>query len=530
MLLSRSLTVDGQFDHPLTCVALLEQGRIAMTRGDSPRAAQLLAEAGFSAYYYDDWDVLTESVWLGWVNHMATGGAGMYPPLEPIVAWAQTNRLQHIATKLRLAQAESLLWLGQVIAGAVLDEAVRRIGELRRGLAGIHLLYLQANLQLARANSGPAEKRWPRRSRHRRSVSLRNFQIGRTSEMYDAGPFRRVSRWIFSARCLPIRRRRIGVYRRSTRWPCCKPRTMRRSTAGSSRPLERKDTPLALEVAEKAKRRRFLAAVPLGGRLIALRTILEAPQTNFRARQCCSGSSFWQVSRLSAIVGGWRAMVDALRAGPVTGEATRRNQTAGRSVRCVGQKPGSGSNSSCNWRRGGCRRRSNFRRCARPPSCSNRSTRAKRWSCSTALAGDLYGFLVTRNGTHLWEFGDVRQLRSASADFLKALGNYGPNRPLSAKELRAIAGGNGGDAYAAVFAAAAIGPGKDEVAGDRAGRSALVFAVRIARRAAGAAPDAAQPPYWPIVLPLVTARRRRWRFGNRASCAARSTPGLSPTN
>ena len=35
MLLSRSLTVDGQFDHPLTCVVLLEQGRIAMARGDS---------------------------------------------------------------------------------------------------------------------------------------------------------------------------------------------------------------------------------------------------------------------------------------------------------------------------------------------------------------------------------------------------------------------------------------------------------------------------------------------------------------
>ncbi len=187
MLLSRSLTVDGQFDHPLTCVALLEQGRIAMSRGDSPRAAQLLAEAGFSAYYYDDWDVLTESVWLGWVNHVTRNAAGMYPPLEPIVAWAQTNRLQHIATKLRLAQAESLLWLGQVdLAGAVLDEAVRRIGELRRGLAGIHLLYLQANAQLARGQFGPGGETLAQALAAQAEVSLRNFQIGRTGEMYDA--------------------------------------------------------------------------------------------------------------------------------------------------------------------------------------------------------------------------------------------------------------------------------------------------------------------------------------------------------
>src|SRR5438045_215828 len=41
--------------------------------------------------------------------------------------------------------------------------------------------------------------------------------------------------------------------------------------------LERKELPVALEIAERAKRRRFLAARPLGGRLLALRTILEAP-------------------------------------------------------------------------------------------------------------------------------------------------------------------------------------------------------------------------------------------------------------
>ena len=60
MLLGRSLVVEGQFDHPLTCIALLEQGRIGMAKGDNRRAAQYLAEAGFSAFYFEDRDVVVD--------------------------------------------------------------------------------------------------------------------------------------------------------------------------------------------------------------------------------------------------------------------------------------------------------------------------------------------------------------------------------------------------------------------------------------------------------------------------------------
>ncbi len=186
MLLSRAAVVEGQFDHPLTCVVLLEQGRIAMIRGDSQRAAQLLAEASFSSYYYENWDALTESIWLGWINHMATGGATVYPPLGPVADWTQLNRMQHVSTKLRLALAESLLWLGQLEpAAAAVELALRRTGEMRGGLASIHQLYLQANLQLMRGQFAPAGEALNQAVAAQAGASLRNFQIGRTNEMYD---------------------------------------------------------------------------------------------------------------------------------------------------------------------------------------------------------------------------------------------------------------------------------------------------------------------------------------------------------
>src|SRR3954471_155395 len=186
-LLGRSLVIDGQFDHPLTCVALLEQGRIAAIRGDSRRANQLFTEAGYSAFYFEDFDVLTESALNGWLNHLASGAAGVYPPLDPIATWAQTNRLQHVATKLRLAQAESLVWLNQLPAAAsIIDEVGRRIGEMRSGLPGVHLLYVQAVLQIVQGRFDTGGESLTRALTAQAGVSLRNFQIARLNDMYDS--------------------------------------------------------------------------------------------------------------------------------------------------------------------------------------------------------------------------------------------------------------------------------------------------------------------------------------------------------
>jgi hypothetical protein len=127
---------------------LREQARLAIRIGNGAAASQLLIDASASAYYYENWDVLTESIWLGWANHVAHGGVGAYPPLDPVADWAQANRLHHISVKLRLAQAESLLWAGQVQpAAALLNGAARPSGQLAGSLSSIHHLYLQATFR-----------------------------------------------------------------------------------------------------------------------------------------------------------------------------------------------------------------------------------------------------------------------------------------------------------------------------------------------------------------------------------------------
>jgi hypothetical protein len=409
-----------------------------MLRGDSRRAAQLLAEAGYSAYYYENWDVLTESTWLGWVNHLATGSAGIYQPLEPIVTWAQMNRLQHIATKLRLAQAESLLWQGQMEpAAVVLEEASRRIGEVSRGLAGIHLLYLQASLQLVGGQFGPGGEALDRAIALQAGVSLRNFQTSRTSEMYDARAISpRIAVELYSS---------LLADPRPADWasqPLDAMAVLKTPQDAAFHrwfiaALERKDNLLALETAEMAKRRRFLAALPLGGRLLALRTILESPESGLTRDAVLERQliltlfpEYRQLAEAAA------KMEDALRAGPVLSTDAAEAKSLATQFEA--------------WDENARRRHQLLMQFVarrlpasiefpprRPPAELQQSLAAGEALLLFHRAGEqLYGFLVTQDGVHQWELDDTKQLRTSIGALLREIGNYGANRALSVEELR----------------------------------------------------------------------------------------------
>jgi CHAT domain len=459
MLLSRAVLIEGQFDHPLTCVALTEQGRIAMIRGDTRRAAQLLAEAGFSAYYYENWDALTESIWLGWINHMASGAATVYPPLEPVADWTQLNRMQHIAAKLRLAQAESLLWLGQLDpAAAAVEAAARRIGEMRGGLTSIHQLYLQANLQLLRGQITPGSETLAQAIAAQAAASLRNFQIGRTGEMYDARAISaRIATDLYTS-LLADPRPADWAFQPLDVLAVLKTPHEAAFDRWFFAAMERKDIPLALEIAERAKRRRFLSSLPLGGRLLALSTILEAPENTLSRAALLERQQFLAIfPAYRELAEAGAAMQDALRAGSIV------EQVPADAKPLAAQYDAWAANT---------RERQQFLMQLAPrrlPSSLEfpplRTTAELQASLDDgealvefhAVGENLHGFLVTRTGVHAWQVADVRRLRSAISDFLRALGNYGGGRTLSAEELtsdrwQAAAA----EVYAAIFAAARL--------------------------------------------------------------------------
>ena len=58
--LSQAVLAGGQFDHPLTADALIAQGRLAVRVGDLASAARLFEEAGYAAFYFEEYGAIDE--------------------------------------------------------------------------------------------------------------------------------------------------------------------------------------------------------------------------------------------------------------------------------------------------------------------------------------------------------------------------------------------------------------------------------------------------------------------------------------
>ena len=190
LLVGRSLVLDGQFDHPLTCVGTAGAG----PHRDDPRrhapGRQLAGRSGLLGVLLRRLGRAHRKL-SGWAGSiiMASGAAGVYPPLEPVAAWAQANRLQHIVDEAATGAGGkfAVAWPSRCRRGAVLDDAARRMGEMRGGLPGIHQLYLQAPSNLLRGQIAARRRTADAGDRaHRRTRRCGISRSCRTNEMYDA--------------------------------------------------------------------------------------------------------------------------------------------------------------------------------------------------------------------------------------------------------------------------------------------------------------------------------------------------------
>ncbi len=435
--LARAVLLNGQFDHPLTCVALLEQGRLAMAAGNARAAEDFFREAAISGYYYDNSDVVSEALWLGWINNMG-GGPALYPPLPVAATWADANGLRHISVRLQLAQAESLINIGRVDqAAALLQQATRRLGEMRIGRPGIHQAYLEAVVRLQQGQTAAGNELLAKAIVAQGAASLRNFQIVLASELYD-------TRGILSRSAAELYALLLAdpTPAEWATWPLDAIAVLKTPHDGAydrwlAAALERNDMSLAVEIADRAKRHRFLASLPLGGRMMALRTLLEAPQDELTREQVLERQTLLAAfPAYQALNATGEQLADQLRAGPVVAQAG----DDGRAI----------ADGFDAWRENVVEREQILSLMAlrRLPSSMVfppvRTTDELQQSLGDGEAlvvfhfsgGQLLGFLVTSDQILGWRIEDPRQLATTAAGFLQDLGNYGPTRTFSFEELR----------------------------------------------------------------------------------------------
>jgi CHAT domain-containing protein len=279
-LLQRSLLVGGEFDHPMTSIALLELGRMSLMRGEYPAASQYFEEATYSAVDYSDYGVLEEAFRYAALTHLITNHKGLYAPLQSALQWSKAKDLRQLRASLALSAAENCSVLGQIKeAAGLLDDARVALGQ-RKAVVGQlsgRLNYLSAQLFFQQREIQKGQAALAAAMSYMKQGSRRLFQIALADNLYSSG--------------VASPRTAMDYYNVLLRdplpndWTLDPMETLAVLMTPHSIPMEhwfevawdRREHEMAWEIADRARRHRFYSSLDMGGRMESLRCILEMP-------------------------------------------------------------------------------------------------------------------------------------------------------------------------------------------------------------------------------------------------------------
>lgn len=277
--LSAGVVAGAGFDHPLTSLALLELGKIAFSQQSFATAAQSFLDASLSAALFQQYDVVEEAMRWGMLTHRVTGQPGLYPPLERIAEWARrdSNWLEVSATT---AAAQNAAEVNQTEAALrLIEQARRRAGrsEMVAGAVGARMNYTLALVSYQNGDGKLGDVAFGNLLNFQRKASLRLFEIGMVDRMFTSGLLpERVAYQLYS---------QVLREPQTADWAVDPIETLSVMMSNHLIPLEhwleaalnRKEGEQALVIADRIRRHRFYQTLPMGGRLLALRWVLEAP-------------------------------------------------------------------------------------------------------------------------------------------------------------------------------------------------------------------------------------------------------------
>ncbi len=363
--LTKSLVLAGQYDHELTSMALLELGKIAFVQGQLQMAASYFLEATFPAAAFDQYDVMQEAFQWGLVTHLVSGQAGLYPPLVPASAWSRRHS-RALQAWLGMLAAENCTAAGDTAqAFGLLGETRQAVGmrDLRDGVFGTRFNYVSAMVEFQRRNLAAGSTQLGQAIAFLKGSSKRLFQIDLADAAFVSGAVtQRVADDLYS-----------NVLREPTAadWAVEPMDTLAGVLTPHPLPLQhwleatmaRKDAEKSLEIADRIKRHRFFCSLPLGGRDLSLRWILEAPESllpqsaSLQRRDLLA--RYRNYAQLSTQAAGMRGELDKLPLVPANPDEVKKQTQLLEQL----AKPARRRNSSCKTSPCGA---------SRPISCSRR--------------------------------------------------------------------------------------------------------------------------------------------------------------
>lgn len=278
-MLTKSLQINGQFDHALTPVALTEMTRLAMAGGKRATATTLALEASYSAGVFDQYDLVNEALSLGTTNHLMTLRTP-YPPLTNAIAWANREKVRLTQMSLIQRLAECHAEAGNTRAAretiALATTANRRRNTLGATVANARLKYTSA---VAGFTDG-------------------NFAAGLSDLSAALTQYQNGSLWLYRLRLATdlVANKAVSeleadkLYGTLLRDPTdadwefdpIEPMSFLATDHVTAMEnwfdilIRRRQFERALQVAELIRRHRFYSTMPLGGRLMAFRHALNS--------------------------------------------------------------------------------------------------------------------------------------------------------------------------------------------------------------------------------------------------------------
>ncbi len=439
-VLERALVVGGELDHPLTATALLELGQIALQVGDLPTASRYFEETTYAAATFNDPGILEEAFRMGALTHLLANQPGIYPPLAPATAWAQAHGLAQLQASLLVLSAENFAVLGQTQrAVASIADAARIVG--RRAMANgaigarLNLVSALAHYQASQVPAGDAAL--TAAMNYQKSGSLWLFHIGLVDNLYISGEiYDRVATVLYDL-----------VLRDPTPADWATSPLESLSVLMTPHPLpyehwfeavlkRNKEPELALEIADRVRRHRYFSTLPFGGRLLALRWVLEGPKELLNEQSLLERQDLLaKYVRYQELAIEAKKIETELAQKPVVEETVDARREQARQLNQLG---------TISQAQEVVLREIAVRRepveMVFPPLRKTKDVQLALPEGHALLAffatnDNLYGFMFSKQKYALWRVGATAQLHRHLISMLKEMGNTDGNRQLTVQDL-----------------------------------------------------------------------------------------------
>jgi CHAT domain-containing protein len=347
-LLQSSLVVSGRYDHPLTALALLEIGQIASEKNDLSLAQQSFFEASFPAAYFRQADAfvqadaLEEALTSAARIHTFKSEPGIFAPLATATESCRVENLDRAAAAMLLVAAEQSTIMGDAKqAVRLLSQAQQAMGrsDLRNADLGVQLLYQNAQLAFETGDAAAGIKVLGEAVRLHKVRSKRLFQLDLTNRLYSS---KELSSRVADLMLTELLREPTAQDWQQNRFETLllevTPHlpllgrwlevTLDRSAGGNLEEL--------VLVSEMVRRHKFFSQLPMGGRLLALGWVLEAPEVllndETRTQRQNLLNKYTEVAARSRQIEQLKAELIQLPVVPATAEETKTYERVAREL------------------------------------------------------------------------------------------------------------------------------------------------------------------------------------------------------